>query len=138
MAIPKDEIYKKVQGVLVDALGVDEEEVTPKATLREDLGAESIDFLDIVFRLEKAFTTDPAKPFKIPRGELFPENLPAMMNDERYVKDGRITPLGAQEMKKQMPFSDFTEFDENPTMQNAQNLLNVQTVVNYLDSKLNG
>ena len=138
MAIPKDEIYKKVQGVLVDALGVDEEEVTPKATLREDLGAESIDFLDIVFRLEKAFTTDPAKPFKIPRGELFPENLPAMMNDERYVTDGRITPLGAQEMKKQMPFSDFTEFDENPTMQNAQNLLNVQTVVNYLDSKLNG
>ena len=56
MAIPRDEIFKKVQDVLVNALGVDEEEVTPQATLRGDLGAESIDFLDIVFRLEKAFT----------------------------------------------------------------------------------
>src|SRR5206468_6300906 len=58
----RDEIYSKVQGVLVDALGVDEEEVTPKASLIDDLGAESIDFLDIVFRLEKAFD------IKIPRG----------------------------------------------------------------------
>ncbi|MGD1278597.1 MAG: acyl carrier protein [Tepidisphaeraceae bacterium] len=138
MAISKDAIYEKVQGVLVDALGVDEEEVTPEATLREDLGAESIDFLDIVFRLEKAFTTDPAKPFKIPRGELFPENLPAMMSDEQFVKDGRITPLGSEELKKRMPFADFAEFDKNPTVQGAQNLLNVQTVVNYINSKLNG
>jgi acyl carrier protein len=136
MALSKDEIYKKVQGVLVDALGVDDEEVTPKATLREDLGAESIDFLDIVFRLEKAFTTDPTKPFKIPRGELFPENLPAMMGDEKYVKDGAITPDGVAELKKRMPFSDFTEFDKNPSMESAQSLLNVDTIVNYIESKL--
>src|SRR5579862_6245540 len=104
MALSYDEIYTKVQDVLVDALGVDEEEVTPKATLREDLGAESIDFLDIVFRLEKAFTTDPAKPFKIPRGELFPDDLQNLMNDERYVKDGKITSEGLAELKKRMPF----------------------------------
>src|SRR3984957_13519146 len=102
MAMSREEIYSKVQGVLVAALGVDADEVTPKATLREDLGAESIDFLDIVFRLEKAFTTDPAKPFKIPRGELFPENLPALMGDDRYVKDGKITPEGVAELKKRM------------------------------------
>jgi acyl carrier protein len=135
MALSRDEIYKKVKGVLVDALGVDEEEVTPKATLREDLGAESIDFLDIVFRLEKAFTTDPAKPFKIPRGELFPENLPAMMADERFVKDGKITPMGSAELKKRMPFADFSEFDKDPTVAKAQSLLNVDTVVNYIQSK---
>src|SRR5271168_2705991 len=120
MAMSRDEIYKKVQGVLVDALGVDEEEVTPKATLREDLGAESIDFLDIVFRLEKAFTTDPAKPFKIPRGELFPDDLPTMMTDEKYVKDGTLTSDGLAELKKRMPYSDFTEFEKDPTMENAQ------------------
>jgi acyl carrier protein len=136
MALSRDEIYKKVQGVLEDALGVDEEEVTPKATLREDLGAESIDFLDIVFRLEKAFTTDPAKPFKIPRGELFPENLPSMMADENFVKDGVITTTGIAELKKRMPFADFSEFDKNPTVEAAQNLLNVDTVVNYVESKL--
>jgi acyl carrier protein len=136
MALSRDEIYTKVQGVLVDALGVDEEEVNPKATLREDLGAESIDFLDIVFRLEKAFTTDPAHPFKIPRGELFPENLPQLMADENFVKDGTITPTGVEELKKRMPFSDFSEFDTNPTIDSAQSLLNVDTVVNYIESKL--
>src|SRR5580700_8500585 len=106
MAMSRDEIYTKVQGVLVDALGVDAEEVKPTATLREDLGAESIDFLDIIFRVEKAFTTDPNKPFKIPRGELFPDDLPNVMNDERYVKEGKITPEGIAELKKRMPFSD--------------------------------
>jgi acyl carrier protein len=136
MPMSRDEIYKKVQGVLMDALGVDEDEVKPSATLREDLGAESIDFLDIVFRLEKAFTTDPANPFKIPRGELFPENLPAMMADERFVKDGKITPDGIAELKKRMPFSDFTEFDKNPSMESAQSLLTVDTVVNYMQSKV--
>ena len=50
---------------------MDEEDVTRDATLQGDLGAESIDFLDIVFRLERNFG------IKIPRGELFPENVVA-------------------------------------------------------------
>lgn len=130
MAMPREEIYKKVQGVLVDALGVDEDEVTPTADLREDLGAESIDFLDIVFRLEKAFN------IKIPRGELFPENLPTMMNDEKYVKDGKVTPEGIAELKSRMPFSDFSEFEKNPTIEQAMRLLNVNTIVNYIATKV--
>ena len=70
MAMTREQILQEVQGVLVDALGVDEDEVTPDATLMADLGAESIDFLDIVFRMEKAFG------IKIPREELFPaENI---------------------------------------------------------------
>ncbi len=136
MALSREEIYKKVQTVLEDALGVDAEEVTPTAVIKDDLGAESIDFLDIVFRLEKAFTTDPANPFKIPRGALFPENLPAMMTDERYVKDGQITAEGMGELKRRMPFSDFTEFDKNPTMENASTLLTVDTVAKYMMSKV--
>ena len=56
MAASQDEVFSKVQGVLTDALGVDAEEVSPEKTLQGDLGAESIDFLDIVFRLEKAFS----------------------------------------------------------------------------------
>ena len=51
----RDDIFEKIQEVLDDALGVDEDEVTPEASLTADLGAESIDFLDIVFRLEKSF-----------------------------------------------------------------------------------
>jgi len=136
MGMSRDEIFGKVRQVMVDALGVDAEEVTPQANLREDLGAESIDFLDIVFRLEKAFTTDPAKPFKIPRGELFPDDLPTLMNDPRYVNDGKITPEGVAEMKKRMPFSDFTEFDKNPTVENTDSLLTVDTIVKYMQSKV--
>ena len=64
-----EEIYDKVQVTLVDALGVDDDEVTRSATLQGDLGAESIDFLEIVFRLERNFG------IKITRGERFPENL---------------------------------------------------------------
>ena len=48
-----DEIFDKVRQTLTDALGVDDDEVTSEATLIGDLGAESIDFLDIVFRLER-------------------------------------------------------------------------------------
>ncbi len=81
----KDEIFEKVQGALVDALGVDDDEVTREATLVGDLGAESIDFLDIVFRLEKAFGIE------IPRAELFPEDI---LTNADYVSDGKVTPSG--------------------------------------------
>jgi acyl carrier protein len=136
MPMSRDEVYTKVQGVLVDALGVDADEVKAAAKLREDLGAESIDFLDIVFRLEKAFTTDPAKPFKIPRGELFPDDLPTIMNDEKNVKDGKLTPEGLAELKKRLPYSDFSEFEKNPSMETADSLLTVDTIVKYMQSKV--
>jgi len=138
MALSREEIYTKVRGVLVDALGVDEDEVKPAATLREDLGAESIDFLDIVFRLEKAFTTDPSKPFKIPRGELFPEDLQTMQNDPKFVRDGKITPDGMAELKKRMPYTDFTEFEQDPRVDKASSLLTVDTITNYIAAKLKG
>ena len=122
---------------MVDALGVDEDEVTPQAKLSADLGAESIDYLDIVFRLEKAFTTDPTKPFKIPRGELFPEDLQTMQNDPKFVQDGKITAEGMAELKKRMPYNDFTEFEKDPQVDKAQDLLTVDTVTNYIAAKMN-
>ena len=122
---------------MVDALGVDEDEVTPQAKLSADLGAESIDYLDIVFRLEKAFTTDPTKPFKIPRGELFPEDLQTMQNDPKFVQDGKITADGMAELKRRMPYNDFTEFEKDPQVDKAQDLLTVDTVTNYIAAKMN-
>ncbi|MCC7350456.1 MAG: acyl carrier protein [Phycisphaerales bacterium] len=127
MAMSRDEIYKKVQGVLVDALGVDEEDVTPDATLRGDLGAESIDFLDIVFRLEKAFG------IKIPRGEMFPEDI---FNNAAYVQNGRVTPEGLVELKKRMPHMDFTTFEKDPDINKMQ--FTVDTIVNYIEGKMKG
>src|ERR1043166_9917325 len=100
-----EEIYEKIQNALVDALGVDEEEVTRSATLTGDLGAESIDFLDIVFRLEKAFD------IKIPRGELFPEDI---LTSAQYVQNGKVTPEGLDQLRKRMPFADLSAFAANP------------------------
>lgn len=127
----RDEIYKKVQGVLVDALGVDEEDVTPTATLRGDLGAESIDFLDIVFRLEKAFTTDPSRPFKIPRGEMFPEDI---FNNAQFVSNGKVTEAGLAELKTRMPHVDLSGLKPGDDIEKMQ--FTVTTVVNYIESKL--
>jgi acyl carrier protein len=131
MALTRDEIYKKVQAVLVDALGVDEEEVTPTASLRGDLGAESIDFLDISFRLEKAFTTDPAQPFKIPRGELFPENL----DQAGMVQDGKLTDAGLAEVRRRLPHADLAEVEKTRDVNLVPNLFAVQDIVDYLERK---
>jgi acyl carrier protein len=128
MPIAKDEVFKKVQSALVDALGVDEEEVTPDATMVGDLGAESIDFLDIVFRLEKAFNIE------IPRSELFPEDI---LTNEEYVKDGMVTEKGVAELKKRMPFADLTKFEANPAVQEFANLLTVNDLCRYIETKVN-
>ena len=96
----KDEIYKKVTGTLVEALNVDEDEVQSTSTLQGDLGAESIDFLDIVFRLEREFG------IKIPRGELFPESI--FQGDPEFVQDGKITEKGLTELRTRMPYADLS------------------------------
>ncbi|MHC4623903.1 MAG: acyl carrier protein [Planctomycetota bacterium] len=129
MATSRDDIFQEVQEVLVDALGVDNEEVTAEATLMGDLGAESIDFLDIVFRLEKAFG------IKIPREELFPaENL---MNNPEFVKDGKLTEKGLAELRDKMPHTDFATFQSDPDINKLGDLFTVNAIVNYVNTKLN-
>src|ERR1700682_2818182 len=111
-----DEIYGKVQATLVDALGVDETDVTREATLQGDLGAESIDFLDIVFRLERNFG------IKIPRGELFPENV---VSDPEMLSNGKLTAKGLEELKSRMPFADLSSFEANPEVEKIADLYTV-------------
>jgi acyl carrier protein len=122
-----EEIYDKVQATLVDALGVDDDEVTRSATLQGDLGAESIDFLDIVFRLERNFG------IKIPRGELFPENLLA---DPEWVADGKLTAKGIGELKARLPYADLSKFESNPDLEKIGDLYTVDMLVKYVESKL--
>ena len=122
-----DEIYEKVQATLVDALGVDEDDVTRESTLQGDLGAESIDFLDIVFRLERNFG------IKIPRGELFPENVVA---DPEMIQDGKLTAKGLDELKTRMPYADLSAFAANPEVDRIGDLYTVDMLVQYVQSKL--
>jgi len=130
MAMSREEIFEEVQEVLVDALGLDDDEVTEDATLMGDLGAESIDFLDIVFRLEKSFG------IKVPREELFPAE--SLMNNPDYVSGGKITPKGLAAFKAKMPHTDFTSFEKNPDVNKLPDLFTVRAVVNFVQLKLNG
>jgi len=123
----KEEIFSKVQEALVDALGVEDEEVTPEATLQGDLDAESIDFLDIVFRLEKAFD------IKIERGELFPEDI---LTSTDYVDDGRVNAAGIAKLKERMPFADLAKFERDPVVQKLGQQLTVQDMCNFVEHKL--
>lgn len=121
-----DEIFKKVQSTLVDALGVDEDDVNSDSTLFSDLGAESIDLLDIVFRLERNFG------IKIPRGELFPENI----SDPELAEGGKLTEKGLTEIKARLPFADLTEFEKDPQVEKLMDLYTVDMLVQYVASKL--
>jgi acyl carrier protein len=123
----REQIVKSVISVISQALKVEETKVSLNSSLVKDLGAESIDFLDIVFRLEKEFK------IKIPKGELFPEKL---LTDARFVKAGHVTPEGVQELKSRMPDVDWLEFSKDPLVSNLGNLFTVGMIVDYLTKKL--
>ena len=124
----QEEIYSKVSATLVEALNVDEEEIKPESTLQGDLGAESIDFLDIVFRLEREFG------IKIPRGELFPESI--FQGDPEFVQNGRVTEKGLAELKARMPFADLEQFEQNPEVSHISDLFTVDLITRYIQGKL--
>ncbi len=124
----QEEIYQKVSATLVEALNVDEGDIKPDATLQGDLGAESIDFLDIVFRLEREFG------IKIPRGELFPEAI--FQGDAEFVHNGRVTEKGLSELRVRMPFADLDKFEKNPEVNAISDLFTVDMIARYIQGKL--
>src|ERR1700733_514624 len=121
----QEEIFHKVSATLVEALNVDEEEIKPTSTLQGDLGAESIDFLDIVFRLEREFG------IKIPRGELFPESI--FQGDPDFVQNGKVTEKGLDELRDRMPFADLSKFEQNPELTAVADLFTVQMIARYIE-----
>ena len=128
MAMSRDEILEKITEVLVDALGVDDDEVTPDATLMGNLGAESIDFLDIVFRLEKAFD------IKIAREELFPAD--SLMTDPELIDNGMLTEKGLALLKEKMTHTDLSEFEKDPNINKIGDLFTVNAIVNFIENRL--
>lgn len=123
----REQILDKVRSVLVDALAVDDADVTPEASLTRDLGAESIDFLDIQFKLEQAFG------FKVAQGEMFPDDL---MKNPDIVKEGKLTPDGLSLVKTRLPHVDFSQFEKDPQISRLGALFTVGAVVSFVERKL--
>lgn len=120
MAYTEAEIFDKVRDAFVEALGVDEDEVTLKARVIDDLGAESLDFLDIVFRLERAFDV------KIPRGDLERQAQEAL-DGEAYEVDGLLTEHALEKLKAVMPEVDPEEITHGLRAKDIPRLFLVET-----------
>lgn len=125
--LSREEIFEKVRQTLVDALSVEEDEVTEGATLTGDLGAESIDFLDIVFRLEKTFS------IKIPQEELIPREI---LSNADYVANKKLNATGLKALKQAMPHADLTAFEKDPNIDKIGDVFTVGTIVNFVQAKL--
>lgn len=123
----EQEIFEKIQETLSQALGVEKADIHQESSLVRDLGAESIDFIDILFRLEKTFD------IKIPNGELFPANL---LNDERFVTQGKVTPAGLDELKSKVPYLDLESFSKDPQVSKMGDYFTVRMIMNYIKDRL--
>lgn len=128
MAVPpRDEVFEKVRQALVEALSVEEDEVTEEATLFEDLGAESIDFLDIIFRLEKAFN------IKIKQEELAPQDV---LTNPDYVAGGKLNARGLALLKQRIGHAAWDKFEQDPNVERIQSIFTVGTIVSFVEQKL--
>jgi acyl carrier protein len=123
-----NETYARVVGVLVEALNADEEDITPAATLHRDLGAESIDLLDIVFRLEREFG------IQIGRDELFPASI--FQGDPEFVENGKVTDKGMVRLRSQLPYADLSDFEGDRRLSAIPDLFTVGLVAQFIDWKL--
>jgi len=120
----REEIFGTVQTAVVDALGVDEDEVTPEATLLDELGAESIDLLDILFRLERKLGV------KIQAADLAAYVQGGIADDDFGDESGIITERGLAHLKTVMP-----QIDEDALRGKfqAEKVMSLFTVDNLTD-----
>ena len=125
-----NEIHARVTKVLVQALGVEEDDIKPSATLQGDLGAESIDFLDIIFRLEREFT------IKIHQDELFPDLV--LLGNSTLIEDGRLTDDGLTALCRHMPYADWRKLERDRQLDRIDDLFTVDLVTSYIRWKLAG
>jgi acyl carrier protein len=123
-----NEIDPRIVKALVEALGVDVQDIKPSATLIGDLGAESIDFLDIIFRLEREFT------IKVHQDELFPKLI--LLGNSEIIDDGRLTEDGLAALQTQMPYADWRKFERDRRLDRINDIFTVDLVASYIRWKL--
>ncbi len=124
----RDEIGERVAQALVQALGVSRTDIKPETSLAGDLEAESIDFLDVVFRLEKDFGIE------IARGELFPQEL---LRDPAMVSNGHLTADGVKALRERFAFTDLSALKPGISVETLMNdMLTVKLIVDYVEHKL--
>lgn len=115
-----DDVFLKVKSIIADVLVIDESEISLKSRLIGDLGAESIDFLDLVFQLEKEFS------IKIPRGQL-EQNARGDLKDYEFEQGGILTSQGLMALKKYLSEVPEEFFKDNLKVNEIPLLFTVET-----------
>ncbi len=127
MAMNDHEIYEHVRSIIMDALAVEADEITPEARLTDDLGAESIDYLDIFFQIEKKLGI---------RIEVNERVVNTVLNDERFVHDGRITDDGIEELRRQLPSIDLAPLEECRDVRRFTSIFTVEGIAGMVRARL--
>lgn len=125
-----DGVYPKVREIIADVLVIDEDDVSMQSRLIADLGAESIDFLDLVFQLEKEFE------IKIPRGQL-EKNARGDLAEDEFEKGGVLTPEGMAALKNYLSEVPAEYFKENMKVNEIPMLFTVETFCKLIVAALN-
>lgn len=124
-----EEIYSAVSTAVAEALGLDEDEVTPEATLLDELGAESIDLLDILFRLERSLGV------KIQASDLSDHVQGGIPDDEFGDENEIITPRGMEQLKRVMPQLGAMDLDGKLQADRVMSYFTVQNLVDLVASR---
>ncbi|MCC5792026.1 MAG: acyl carrier protein [Legionellaceae bacterium] len=115
-----ESVYPKVRAIIADVLVIDEDEVSLNSRLIADLGAESIDFLDLIFQLEKEFA------IKIPRGQL-EKNARGDLAEDEFEKNGVLTAQGMQALQAYLSEVPAENFKANMKVNEIPSLFSVET-----------
>ncbi|UAB71627.1 MULTISPECIES: acyl carrier protein [Vibrio] len=119
-------LLNEVSEILVEVLGVEPEEVTENANLVDDLAAESIDFVDIIYSIEQKYQ------LKISAGDIFP----AFLQEENFLnQDGKVSEDSIERLKKEYPHYSDEVIQEFIEKQTADVFFNVSSLVNFVSHK---
>ena len=123
-------MLERIQAIIADALYLEPAEVTRNSNLVRDLGAESIDFLDIIFRLEKEFSV------KLPRGDM-EKKARGGLTDEEFAINGVLQAKGLERMRKMMPEIEADAFKPGLNLRELPSLFTVATFERLVNEQLN-
>ena len=125
-----ESVYPKVQDIIADVLVIDKSEIALNSRLIADLGAESIDFLDLVFQLEKEYS------IKIPRGQL-EKNARGDLTEEEFEKGGVLTAKGLVALKSYLSEVPAEYFKDNMKVNEIPMLFTVETFCKLVVAAVN-
>lgn len=125
-----ENVFPKVQEIIADVLVIDTDDITLGSRLIADLGAESIDFLDLVFQIEKEYS------IKIPRGQL-EKNARGQLTEEEFEKGGVLTPNGLLALKSYLNEVPAEYFKDNMKVNEIPMLFTVETFCKLIVSAVN-